>query len=68
MSTGPLTAPRSTPPVHPRGMGIAERSYESGWRAGASAMLLEALRAGVSIEVLQRLQAIIDAGPQKGQP
>lgn len=71
MSTGPLTAPRSTPPPthprNPRGMSRGERTYEHGWRDGANAILVEALRSGVPVEILRRLQAIIDAGPQREQ-
>lgn len=66
MSTGPLTAPRSAPPgnpSHPRGMSFVDRARYEAWRAGANAILVEALRSGVPVEILRRLQAIIDAGP-----
>lgn len=67
MSTGPLTATRSAPPlsrqINPRGMTLIERARYEAWLAGANAILVEALRSGVPVEILRRLQAIIDAGP-----
>lgn len=64
MSTGPLTAPRSTPPpTHPRGMTLIERARYEAWRAGAMAIVWEAIRANASQEILKRLQAVVDAGP-----